>query len=231
MEETAVTLERAETERGELVLRYRRGAGGETIYEIISNGCFLMASTNAISAEQLAYLTLQALEGRPALRVLIGGLGIGYTLNAALAHPNVAHVTVVELEPLVVDWARTHFATLNGDALRDARVVVRVGDLMHHLATATERYDAILLDVDNGPGWLVFEENAALYTLSSLQRIRQLLTAGGVLGVWSAESVAEFLERLRTVFVWADETEVQETDERGSAQAYFIYRARNAAHP
>ena len=225
MEEAAVTLEQAETERGELVLRRRRGPSNEAIYEIISNGCFLMASTNAFSAEQLALLTLRPLEGRSSLQVLIGGLGIGYTLRAALTHPDVAQVTVVEVEPLVVDWARTHLAHLNRNALGDARVTVRVGDLAHHLATAEDRYDAILLDVDNGPGWLVFEENAALYAAPTLRRIRQLLTAGGVLGVWAAEPAFGFIGKLEAIFDWADEVEVQEIDEGGEARAYFICRA------
>lgn len=225
MEETAVTLERAETERGELVLRRRRSARDETIYEIISNGCFLMASTNAFSAEQLSHLTLQPLEKKSTLGVLIGGLGIGYTLRAALAHPDVAEVTVVEVEPLVVDWARSYFADLNHDALGDDRVTVQVDDLAHHLATAGERYDAILLDVDNGPSWLVFEENATLYAAPSLKRIRQLLTDGGVLGVWAAEPALGFLGKLEAIFDWADMIEVDEVDERGETRTYVIYRA------
>jgi spermidine synthase len=225
MEERTVTLEQVETERGELVLRRRRSASDETIYEIISNGCFLMASTNAFSAGQLAHLALQSLAGRLALRVLIGGLGIGYTLRAALDHPNVARVTVVELEPLVVEWAGTHFAALNQDALRDERVTVEVGDLAAHLAATKEEYDAILLDVDNGPGWLVFEKNAALYAAPALKRIRQLLTPGGVLGVWAAEPALGFMGKLEAIFDWADMIEVEEIDEQGEARAYFIYRA------
>lgn len=225
MEETAVTVERAETDRGELVLRHRRGPSGETIHEIISNGCFLMASTNAFSAEQLAHLTLRPLERRSSLRVLVGGLGMGYTLRAALSYPNVAQVTVVELEPLVVKWARTDLAPLNQDALRDARVTVRVGDLAHYLTTSQDRYDALLLDVDNGPSWLVFEENAALYAAPALKRIRQLLTVGGVLGVWAAEPAFGFLGKLEAIFDWADQVEVQEIDERGKTRDYFIYRA------
>jgi len=224
MEGATAVLAREETERGEIVLRRRPDADGETIFEIISNGCFLMASTNAFSARQLAHLALERLQGRGRSRVLIGGLGMGYTLQATLEHKEVARVEVVEVEPLIVEWAGAYFGSLNGDALRDVRVQVIVDDLAQFLASASGPYDAILLDIDNGPGWLVFEENAAVYGRPVLEHMRALLAPAGVLAVWAAESTPAFLSELEQVFPWADEVIVEEEAE-GRRTLYAIYRA------
>ena len=226
MNETVV-LAREETPRGEVALRRRQDANGQPIYEIISNGVFLMASTNEPSARQLAHLALEPLAGREELQVLIGGLGMGFTLQAALEHPGVTRVQVVEVEPLIVAWAQTHFGPLNGDALSDGRVHVAVEDLAHHIATVTNPYDAILLDVDNGPTWLVFDDNAAVYERPALEQMRTLLTPGGVLAVWAAERAPDFLAELARVFHWADEVAVEEQAE-GRTTEYLVYRARRA---
>lgn len=222
--ESAAVWAREETGRGELVLRQREGADGETVYEIILNGAFLMASTNAPSARALAHLGLEPLGKQAGKRVLVGGLGIGYTLQAVLEHPEVARVEVVEIEPLIVEWARTCFSPLNGNGLADARVEVVVADLARYLEEATGPYDAILLDVDNGPTWPVLEENAALYTRRALERLRALLAPGGILAVWASEQAPDFLSELKAGFAWADEVMVEETSE-GRRVEYFIYRA------
>lgn len=225
MAREAVVLAREETERGEIALRRRAGVDGQSIYEIIFNGVFLMASTNAPSARQLACLALKPLAGREGLRILIGGLGMGYTLQAALEHSAVARVEVVEVEPLIVEWASAFFGPLNGDALADKRVQVVVGDLARYLETATGPYDAILLDIDNGPTWLVLEGNAALYGRVALERMQALLTADGVLAVWAAERAPGFLAELERTFTWADEVIVGERDDEGRETGYFIYCA------
>lgn len=218
-------LERAETERGEVVLRRRDRADASPIYEIIFNGVFLMASTNAPSARALALRALEKLEGRTGLRLLIGGLGMGLTLQAAMEYPEVVHVDVVEIEGLIVEWAEDYFGPLNGDALNDERVHVIVGDLAHHLSKAAGSYDAILLDVDNGPSWLVFEENAAIYDSEALERMRTLLAPGGVLAVWAAERTPGFAAELASILDWVDMVAVHEEDERGRSVECYIYRA------
>jgi spermidine synthase len=217
-------LAREETERGELVLRRRDMPDSDAIYEIIFNGVFLMASTNAPSARQLAFQGLNPLAGKRGMSVLVGGLGMGCTLQAVLEHASVEQVRVVELEPLIVEWARTHFGPLNSQALDDQRTEVVVADLARYLETAEGRYDAILLDVDNGPAWLVFEQNAAVYCGPALERMRDMLNPGGVLAVWAAECTPSFLEDLERTFAWADEVVVQEMDERGRPVDYYIYR-------
>ncbi|MBN1954036.1 MAG: hypothetical protein JW900_03195 [Anaerolineae bacterium] len=223
MAETTI-LARQETEQGEVVLRRRESGNDLPIYEIIFDGVFLMASTNAHSARQLAVLGLAPLAGRQELRVLVGGLGIGYTLQAALEHPHVAQADVVEVQPLIVEWAHAYFGPLNGEALADPRTTAIVDDLAHFLETTPGPYDAILLDVDNGPTWLVLEENAAVYQRPALLRMQSLLTPGGVLAVWAADQAPDFLTTLENVFAWADEAVVMENVE-GRETDYYIYRA------
>lgn len=216
-------LVREETVRGELVLRRREGADEQWIYEIISNGCFLMASTNELSARALADRALDLLQDKEDLRILVGGLGMGYTLRAVLERPGVSRVDMVEVEPLIVEWACAYFGELNDHAIADTRVRIIVEDLAHFLETACGPYDSILLDIDNGPAWLVFDENEVVYRRPALERMRELLAEGGVLGVWAAEHVPGFLEMLEQVFERADVVEVVEEME-GRPVDYFIYR-------
>src|SRR4051794_33701293 len=140
----------AQTPRGELVLR-RQG----DVLELISNGTFLMDTSSGASERALAAL---GLDGQPpGARVLIGGLGVGFTLAAALEF-DVAEVVVVEIEPDVVEWNRQWWPPGRA-ALDDRRVRVVVDDLARFLATTAHTYDAVLLDVDNGPDWTVTDEN------------------------------------------------------------------------
>lgn len=180
------------TPRGELVLR-RAGAH----YEIISNGVFLMDTRDGRS-ERL--LVAAALEGRRSARVLIGGLGVGYSLTEALRHDAVHQVTVVEIEPAVIEWHATHLAAVSGHVLDDPRVTVACADLPAWLASAGDRFDVIAVDVDNGPGWTVTPDNASLYDDAGLAALARRLTPGGALSVWSAAASPAFARRLRRHF-------------------------------
>lgn len=190
-------VDRVQTPRGELVLR-RRG----DIFEIISNGVFAMDSADGGSERLLAERALADLAGRRALRVLVAGLGIGYTLRRVLDHAEVEHVTVVEIEDVVVGWNRGPLVVVNADATRDPRVRVVVEDIVAWLDTAPpgERFDAICLDVDNGPDWTLFEQNRRLYGTDVLRLLRNRLRPGGILAVWSSTGSAWFERRLRAVF-------------------------------
>lgn len=187
-----------------VVIDHARGSNGELVlrrtgdhFEIISNGMFLMDTRNGES-ERLLVDT--ALAGRPApLRLLIGGLGVGFSLAAALRHPQVT-VTVVEIEPTVIEWHRTHLRPFSAAALDDPRVRVECADLLGWLHTTGERYDAICLDIDNGPGWTVTEANGRLYDQAGLDALHRRLMPGGVVAVWSAAASAEFEQRLRRRF-------------------------------
>jgi spermidine synthase len=181
----SVTVERLQTPRGELVLR----RDGEH-HEIVSNGMFLMDTRDGQSERELVRAAVRT----PGARVLIGGLGVGFSLAEALVL-DAARVTVVEIEPAVLRWNREHLGTT---ALADPRVTVMVEDLATFLATDHEVYDAICLDVDNGPEWTVTVDNAALYGDPGLSAVDRRLAPGGTLAVWSANAAPAFEARLRS---------------------------------
>jgi spermidine synthase len=184
-----IVVDRRQTPRGELVLR----RAGEH-FEVIANGTFLMDTRDGRSERALVH---EAIAGRTGARLLIGGLGVGFSLGEALASCACAEVVVCELEPAVVEWALTH---LGGCGLDDPRVRLLVGDLRDALATLSGELDAVCLDVDNGPGWLVHPANAALYTGAGIERLRACLRPGGRLAVWASAPDPAFEARLRARF-------------------------------
>ncbi|MCB2067545.1 MAG: spermidine synthase [Erythrobacter sp.] len=160
----------------------------------------LMGTRMQFSEEQLAVLTLERLAA-PAPRVLIGGYGMGFTFRAALAAiPEQGRVVVAEVVPEILDWARGPLAALTGQCLDDPRGEVVLADVAALVDDAvdgtTPRYDAILLDVDNGPDGIVREGNERLYTRTGIARMRDALNPGGVLAVWSAAPDHKFTRRL-----------------------------------
>ncbi|AUH40672.1 spermidine synthase [Streptomyces sp. CMB-StM0423] len=196
----AVTLDRRSGPYGEVVLR-RRGAH----HEIIANGVFLMDTSDGRSERLLIRAAAEALGPAPAApAVLIGGLGVGFSLAEAAADPRWGRITVVEREPAVIEWhsgpasGAPPLAHLSGGALADPRVGLVEADLLDHLATAPHRYDAVCLDIDNGPDWTVTEGNSGLYAPAGLAACRDRLTPGGVLAVWSARPSPGFEAALRT---------------------------------
>ncbi|WP_248872364.1 spermidine synthase [Streptomyces sp. HNA39] len=188
------TLDRREGPYGEVVLRER----GEH-FEIIANGCFLMDTSDGRSERLLIDAALAALPaGRTGPSVLIGGLGVGFSLVRAAEEERWGRIAVVEREQAIVDWHRRGpLDRISGAALADPRTEVLHTDLLDHLRTTTERYDALCLDIDNGPDWTVTEENGSLYSPTGLARCLDRLTPGGVLAVWSAQPSAEFEQALR----------------------------------
>lgn len=183
----------AESERGEVVL-FRRERDGAL--ELRVNGVFVMDTVHTDTERLLATATLAETGGG---RVLIGGLGLGFTLAEALADSRVTAVHVVELEPAVVEWNREGLVPATDSALHDPRVRVVVGDLVDVLGEV-EKVDVILLDVDNGPGYLVHDRNASVYRDGFLGACREQLTPGGHLAVWSASAAPELAAALRRVF-------------------------------
>jgi spermidine synthase len=163
----------------------------------------LMSSRVHESEEMLADLAFDALVSRgkrPAARMLVGGLGMGFTLARLLARAGAdARVEVVELVPEVVLWNRELFGELAGHPLRDPRVTVTIGDVHDALQAARGEADVVLLDVDNGPDALVHAGNERLYAPKGLVAARDALAPGGVLAVWSAADNPSFAGRLRGV--------------------------------
>lgn len=216
---------RENTPNGELQLQRREG----DVYEIIYNGVFLMASYNEPSARALAELALARLPAtRTNLRILVGGLGMGYTLAAALADPRVAHVDVVEIEPLIVRWNREPLGELAGHPLDDPRTHLIESDLAIYLTESDAVYDALLLDVDNGPDWLSVDANTRLYDRVGLIRMRDRLVPGGMLAIWAADTSPHFLDRLREVFGSASAEHVADHTPEGREITATIYLARHA---
>jgi spermidine synthase len=187
-----VVVDRRQTPRGELVLR----RAGEH-FEVIANGTFLMDTRDGRSERALVR---EAIAGKSDVRLLLAGLGVGFSLDEALRADSLAEVVVVELEAVVVEWARAHLRGLIEHGLDDPRVRLVVADIREVLETPEREFDAICLDIDNGPGWLVHEANAEVYSDAALALIRRRLRPQGRLAVWAAAPDAEFEVRLRSHF-------------------------------
>jgi spermidine synthase len=187
------TLAREKTPEGdELVLTRRDG-----VYHLIVDGVELMTSLVHGSEEDLARLAAAAIAKKKTPRVLVGGLGFGYTLRAALDHlPPGGKVVVCELFASLLEWNRRLLGGLAGRPLDDRRVEVVLADVRLYL-DGRERFDAILLDVDNGPEALTLRSNGGLYTEEGLDRLSQSLTDGGVVAFWSSSPSPAFERRLR----------------------------------
>ncbi|MGW0531598.1 spermidine synthase [Streptomyces sp. NPDC003032] len=199
-----VVLDRREGPYGEVVLR-RHGE----LLQIIANGCFLMDTSDGRSERLLVDAARDALDGRPEPAVLIGGLGVGFSLAHAAADPRWGRVTVVEREGAIIDWHRHGpLAELSAAALADPRTRILHTDLVTYingrveggaepLSGPPETYDALCLDIDNGPDWTVTEGNNSLYSPAGLASCKARLTPGGVLAVWSAKPSSAFDDALR----------------------------------
>ncbi|MEI2778839.1 MAG: methyltransferase [Tetrasphaera sp.] len=225
-EETWVTLARATTPRGDLALRERRRSG-HVVHELIIAGVFAMDSVDVSSEVALAESALAGAHN-PA-RVLVGGLGLGYTAAALLEDARVEQVVIAELEGPLIAWARAGLTPQLGALAASPRVELREQDIAHSLAAA-ESFDAILLDVDNGPSFLVHQENGSLYADSALAQAISLLTSGGVLSIWAAQPEPALLERLTRLSAgrngWTVEERLIPISRDGRSFDYAIYQVR-----
>ncbi|GGO49712.1 spermidine synthase [Streptomyces daqingensis] len=220
--EPPVVLDRREGPHGEVVLR-RHGE----LLQIISNGTFLMDTSDGRSERLLVEAALEELRGpispengatpgrapvsgpsrqgpREGPRLLVGGLGVGFSLAAAAAEPAWGRITVVEREEAVIDWHREGgpLSPLSAEALRDPRTEIVHAGLAEYLRTdggplSGASFDVLCLDIDNGPGWTVTDDNGSLYSPAGLASCRARLAPGGVLAVWSAQPDPTFDDALR----------------------------------
>ncbi|MFT4262002.1 MAG: hypothetical protein QM572_01345 [Nocardioides sp.] len=215
MEEIA----RATSTRGELVLSQRDDGS----LELRANGVFVMDTVETSTERALATRAL-ALHHDPR-EVLVGGLGLGFTLEAILADDRVGRVTVVEIEPALVDWMRDGTIPFGPPVMADPRVLVQVADVTHLLRVAgPSAYDLVLLDVDNGPGYLVHDANADLYRSPTLHEAKRVTRAGGVVVVWSAAEAPELQRTMETVFGrWRTEVVALPVDLQGRPESYWLY--------
>ncbi|MGI8434182.1 MAG: hypothetical protein ACR2LE_05520 [Nocardioidaceae bacterium] len=236
----AIQVARAISERGELVLLRR----DDDELELRVNGMFVMDSAETTSERLLASTALAHLrtlaavgelgrvrrgrpEGRPRRHILIGGLGLGFTLEQVLSDRSVAAVTVAEIEPALVGWHRAGLVPATFAAISDSRVSIVVEDVR----TVVENFppaslDLLLLDVDNGPGQLVHDANVSLYADRSLRLCRTRLSSSGVLAVWSSESAPALHSALQRVFGDVEHLESPVTLGRRQT-TYHLYLGRD----
>jgi spermidine synthase len=186
----------------------------------------LMSTRMNGSEIALAEMTLQRLTGNAAPHILIGGYGMGFTLRAALAMMGPqAQATVAELVPEIIAWARGPMAGVADGCLDDPRVRLHMGDVGAVINAANSEYDAILLDVDNGPDGLTREGNDGLYSAAGLQAAKRALKPGGILAVWSAGSDNKFTKRLEKAGFVVDEVAVRART-NGKGPRHVIWFAR-----
>jgi spermidine synthase len=197
---------------------------GDYYIEVDRQG--LMSTRAPGSEKEMADLAVRALKGNPRPRVLIGGLGLGFTLGAALdALPRGASVVVVEYFETIVDWNRKFSFGSSIDRLADPRVIVEVADVVDYLNQVKRPFDAILLDVDNGPDAWCLDSNERLYDRRGLIRIRQALNPDGVVAVWSAEASPAFERLLAKVGFEARSELVRSRGRKGERHTIFLGRA------
>ena len=196
-------------------------------YAILANGQRLMSSRMHASEEALALLGCGRARTLARPRILVGGLGMGFTLRQALdCLPPTARVLVAELVPDIVAWNQGPLGALAKHPLDDPRVRVEVGDVAVTLRSSPDHFDAILLDVDNGPVALTASSNAALYNRHGVAAARAALRPGGVLAVWSARDDPQFERRLRAAGFSVQRTRVRSRPSGGSRHTVLVARVR-----
>lgn len=220
------SLEWTAGDHGEVVLREREGR-----FEIIVNGCFLMDTSDGRSERLLVSAALDAHPAPRGARLLIGGLGVGFSLAQAAADPRPGTIVVVERERAVIDWHTTGAAPLRrfaGEGHADPRTRIVHQDLAEHLRESRAAYDVLCLDVDNGPDWTVDESNDGLYGTAGIALMADALAAGGVLALWSAARSEPFERLLRGRF---EDARVIEVPTLGRGAPDVVYTATVRAEP
>jgi spermidine synthase len=225
-----VELARATSDRGEIVLRERRardGSGeralGPAVVELRVNGVFVMDTLETSSEQALATAALAQVE--EPREVLVGGLGLGFTAHEVLMDRRVERLVVVEVEEALVGWMRDGTVPHGREYLADERLTVVVADIRQAVAEAAPgSYDLVLLDVDNGPGFLVYDDNAAVYQADFLRSVAEVLRPGGAVVIWSAAEAPELQEAMTTAIGHATPIPLDVRLQRRDEQ-YWLYLA------
>ncbi|MFZ4382165.1 MAG: spermidine synthase [Sandarakinorhabdus sp.] len=210
----------AEVPGGPPLRLFRRGGD----FMIVLDRNELMSTRMHGSEVALGLMACDRLAGRAKPHLLIGGYGMGFTLRAVLGRLADAQVTVVELVPGIIDWARGAMAAVTDGCLDDRRVTLTMGDVAETIAQATSAYDAILLDVDNGPDGLTRAANDGIYSSQGLAAAKKALRPGGVLAVWSAAPDPAFERLLERTGLMVETVRVR-ARENGKGAAHVIWFA------
>lgn len=225
MDSTPETIAAAETPRGEVALRERRATDGSVVHELVVAGVFAMDSADTSTETALAQLALERVDAPT--RVLVGGLGLGFTAWQVLKDRRVRDLHVVELEEDLVHWARLGLTPTLGVLARHPRVTLHVEDAALPVAGDGEPvgpWDLVLLDVDNGPSFLVHEDNERLYSAPALSSLLSRLAPGGGLAIWAAQREPDLLDTLRGLAT--TEEVVLPVKRQGRSLEYALYIAR-----
>jgi spermidine synthase len=223
-----VEVARAESPRGEIVLRAGRESDdvAPAVLELRVNGVFVMDTAETSTERRLATATLADVEQPGA--VVVGGLGLGFTMHEVLADPRVERLVVVEIEDALVRWMREGIVPHGPSYLADERLTVVTADIRVAFAEAAPAsYDLVLLDVDNGPGYLVHDTNQILYQATFLTQVRQALRLGGALAIWSSAESPELHRTLEQVFGNVAPVPF-DVVLQGRSEQYWLYRSRAA---
>ncbi len=212
----------AEVPGGPPLRLFRRGAD----FMIVLDRNELMSTRMSGSEVALGTMTCARLAGRPAPRLLIGGYGMGFTLRAVLERLSAdAQVVVAELVPGIIEWARGPMAEITAGCLDDPRVTLDMGDVAETIRRADASYDAIMLDVDNGPDGLTRPANDGIYAARGLAAAYRALKPGGTLAIWSAAPDPVFAKRLVKAGFAVEEERVR-ARENGKGATHVIWFAR-----
>lgn len=183
------------TPEGDDLLLYER----DGVFTLRIGGIELMTSRAHDSEEELAWRAMKLVDRKIRPRVLVGGLGMGFTTRAALdSSPRPSEVVVAELLPAVVRWNRDHIGELAGNPMDDPRVTIVERDFYEVIKDSPRGFDVILNDVDNGPGGCSLDRNERLYRAAGLAAVRRCLRPGGVLGVWCVEDDPGFVKAMKS---------------------------------
>lgn len=194
--------------------------------EMVIDGIYIMASYNNLSSELLITNSLAKTRNTENVKVLIGGLGMGFTLKEAAKFKEIQDIHVVELQPTVLEWNKTFYEEYNGGALNDKRVKVILGDFYDYVLKTANKYDIISMDIDNGPMMLVKEDNSRVYNLEFFKRIKQILNSGGVFVIWSCTYDPQLIAEAKKIYKDCEMEEIIE-NHHGKKVPYYLYFVRN----
>jgi len=213
----------ARTPNGSVLALYRHDGA----YLIRADGVELMSSRRHLSEDRLAEVACVPLQSTPSVRVLIGGLGLGFTLREALrVLPADAEVVVAELLAEVIEWNANAEYDLSADAMRDPRVRVVHDDVVNVLVANPDGFDAIMLDTDNGPDGMLMSENARLYIAKGIVTTIAALRKGGVIAYWSVEDDPKFARALQRAKLTVDALRVRAHDTSGPMHTLYVARRK-----